>query len=94
MCIVSMLYCVITTNVIMDKNIFCVGLLYTYLAGHVGRKGDEGAFRALARGYNHWASGRLEQLEVNVNHPEYCHVRCSMKASMNSSTYHVYLLLG
>ena len=44
MCIVSMLYCVITTNVIMDKNIFCVGLLYTYLAGHVGRKG---AFRAL-----------------------------------------------
>lgn len=27
-----------------------VGLVYTYLAGHVGHTGEEGAFRALARG--------------------------------------------
>lgn len=78
----------------MYIQIFSLGLLYTYLAGHVGRKGDEGAFRALTRGYNHWASGRLDQLEINVNHPEYCHIRCSMKASMKSNMYHVYLLLG
>ena len=46
-----------------------VGLVYTYLAGNVGQAGDEGAFRALARGYTHWASGRLQQLQVNTNNP-------------------------
>ena len=51
------------------------GLLYTYLAGHVGRNGSEGAFRALSCGYMHWASGRLEELKVNSNHPEYCHIQ-------------------
>lgn len=68
--------------------------MYTYLAGHVGHTGDQGAFRALARGYTHWASGRLEEIQVKTNHPEFCHVRCTMKPSMRSSTYHVYLLLG
>ena len=53
-----------------------------------------GAFRALARGYTHWTSGRLQQLEVNVSHPEYCHVRCSMQSSMKSNVYQVYILLG
>ena len=38
-----------------------VGLVYTYLAGHVGHFGEEGAFRALERGYAHWASGRLQE---------------------------------
>ena len=33
------------------------GLVYTYLAGHVGNTGDQGAFRALSRGYMHLASG-------------------------------------
>ena len=28
-----------------------IGLVYTYLAGHVGRAGEEGTFRALTRGY-------------------------------------------
>ena len=70
------------------------GLLYTYLAGHVGRDGCEGAFRALSRGYTHWASGRLEELRVNTNHPEYCHVQCSMKPSMRAGVYSVYILLG
>ena len=46
---------------------FCyLGLLYTYLAGHVGRDGSEGAFRVLSHGYTHWASGRLEELQVNT----------------------------
>ena len=71
-----------------------IGLLYSYLAGHVGRDGDEGAFRALDSGYNQWASGRLEEMEVNTNHPEYCHVRCKMKPSMKSGIYNVYLLLA
>ena len=67
--------------------------MYTYLAGHAGRVGEQGAFRALTRGYTHWASGRLEEMEVNTNHPEYCHVRCVMKPSMKTGAYHVYGLL-
>ena len=68
--------------------------MYTYLAGHVGHTSNEGAFRTLDRGYKHWASGRLQELDVNVNHPKYCHVRCTMNPSMKTGTYHVYLLLG
>ena len=30
----------------------------------------------------HWASGRLDCIEVNYRHPEYCHVRCNMTPSM------------
>ena len=71
-----------------------VGLLYTYLAGHVGRVGDQGAFRALTRGYTHWASELLQELEVNTNHPEFCHVRVTMKPRMKEGTYHIYLLFG
>ena len=59
----------------------------------MGRKDAEGAFRALKRGYIHWASGRLEKMEINTNNPEYCHVRCIIKASMKTATYCVYLLL-
>ena len=72
---------------------FLTGLVYTYLAGHVGRTGDEGAFRALTRGYAHWASGRLEKLSVNTNNPKYCHIRAAMKPSMKTGVYHAYLLL-
>ena len=71
-----------------------IGLLYTYLAAGCGRKGTQGAFRALQRGYAHWASGRLDHLEVNYRHPEYCHVRCNMTPSMKTGLYRVYLLLG
>ena len=60
----------------------------------MGREGDVGAFRALTRGYKHWASRQLEQLEINVNHPKFCHVRCSMKASTKKEIYKVYLLVG
>ena len=61
---------------------FLLGLVYTYLAGHVGRMGEQGAFRALTRGYTHWTSGLLQQLEVNTNNPNFCHVRVAMKPSM------------
>jgi len=72
----------------------CIGLVYNYLAGHVGHStDDQGAFRALSRGYNQWFSGRLEQLDINVEHPQFCHVRCIMKASMKDKSYKVYILL-
>ena len=70
------------------------GSVYTYLAGHVCRSGDEGAFQALTRGYAHGASGRLEKLSVNTNNPKYCHFCATMKPSMKTGVYHAYLLLG
>ncbi len=70
------------------------GLVYTYLSGHVGHVGDHGTFRALARGYTHWSSGRLEEVQINTNHPQYCHVRCKMKPSMKVGIYNTYILLG
>ena len=92
--------------------------VYTYLAGHVGRMGEQGAVRSiltqlvmwaeweskeqlglylpswscvpngrarnsqwLTGGYTHWASGLLQQLEVNTNNPNFCHVWIAMKPS-------------
>ena len=74
--------------------IVTTGLVYMYLAGLVGHMGDQGAFRALARGYTHWASGRLEEIQINTNNPEYCHVQCKIKPSMKVGVYNVYVLLG
>ena len=65
-----------------------------YLAGHVRHTSEQGAFRALTRGYTHWASGRSQEMEVNIAHPAYCHMCCMMKPSMKAGLYHVYLLLG
>ena len=73
--------------------VFNTGLLYTYLAGESCNEGRS-TFRALTRGYTHWASGRLDHLEINSQHPQYCHVRSIMKPSMKPGNYHVYLLLG
>ena len=53
-----------------------------------GKSGEEGAFRALSRGYTHWASGRLEQMEVNVEYPEFCHVRCYMREDWYLQSVH------
>lgn len=73
---------------------FSPGVLYAYLAEGVGRStASEGAFRALSRGFSHWASGRLEHLEININNPSYCHVRSKMKPSMKQGSYDVYILL-
>ena len=70
-----------------------VGLVYTYLAGHVGRLGEEGAFRTLARGYTHWASGQLQELQINTNNHFFCHVQCTTSPSMKAGIGKVYLLL-
>ena len=67
--------------------------MYSYLADGVGHSRGEGAFRALSRGYTHWASGRMEQLRVNVNSTQFCHVKCQMRPSMKPGKYDVYLLL-
>ena len=72
---------------------FLSGTLYSYLADGVGRSKGEGAFRALSRGYTHWASGRMEELEINTYNPHFCHVRCFMKPSTKSGKYRVYILL-
>ena len=69
------------------------GTLYTYLACGTGRSPMQGTFRALTRGYNHWASGRLHHVQVNSLHPQFCHVRATCIPSMKPGNYHVYLLL-
>lgn len=69
------------------------GTLYSYLAHGVGCSETQGAFRALTRGYNHWASGRLCQLQVHILHPQYCHIRATLTPSMKSGRYEVYILL-
>ena len=69
------------------------GTLYMYLACGVGCPERQGAFRVLTRGYNYWASGRLDQLQVNTAHPCYCHIRGTTTPSMKPGSYHVYLLL-
>ena len=67
--------------------------MYTYLASGAGRTQSEGIFRALSRGFVHWASGRIESIEVNVHNPLYVHVRSSMKPSMKQGSYRVWILL-
>ena len=65
------------------------------MASGAGRDGtQEGTFRALTRGYTHWASGRISQIEVNLENPMYCHVRSTMTPSMKQGNYHLWLLLG
>ena len=49
-------------------------------------------FRALYKGYNHWASGRVDKIEVNTQNLFYCCIRCSVTPSMKQGQYKVYLL--
>ena len=63
------------------------------MAEGVGNETGRGAFRALQRGFTHWSSGRLDNMEMNCKHPEYCHVRCKMIPSIKSGIYNVYVLL-
>ena len=67
--------------------------LYTYLAEGVGNAKGSMAFRALKRGYIHWASGRLNKIEFHTCHPHYTFVRCSVIPSMRTGTYTVKLIL-
>ena len=66
---------------------------YYYLAEGVGNAKGSNAFRALKRGYVHWASGRLSKLEVQTRHPNFTFVRCSMIPSMRTGTYTVKIML-
>lgn len=47
------------------------GIMYQYLSSGAGHAGDRGSktFRALYRGCNHWASSRIEKVEVNTQNP-------------------------
>ena len=69
-----------------------LGVSYSYLAEGVGNVSEGGTFRALTWGYTHWASGRLDRLEVNCCHPDFYHVRYQVTPSMKSGVYHVYIL--
>ena len=68
--------------------------LYTYLAEGVGNTKGSMAFRALKKGYVHWASGRMNKLEkVQTRHPNFIFVRSVMIPSMRYGTYSVKVLL-
>ena len=67
--------------------------LYTYLAEGVGNAKGALAFRALKRGYVHWASGRVVKLEVHTLHTLYMFVRSTVLPSMRSGTYTVKVML-
>ena len=66
------------------------GNMYQYLS--CGEK-QSTTFCALYRGYNHWASGRVEKIEININDPSYCFVHCCVVPSMKTGIYKVDLLL-
>ena len=90
----------VTSGIYMIVVVYCIdilhastGMVYEYMSKGVGIAKEQGAFRALTRGYLHWSSGRIDHLEVNLHHPNYAHIRSSMKPSMKQGTYHVYLLL-
>jgi hypothetical protein len=68
------------------------GTMYQYLSDGVGHDGETKTFRALYRGYNHWASGRVEKIEVNTQNLYYCFVRCVVAPSMKQGSYKVYLV--
>ena len=70
-----------------------VGMVYSYLDTHTGREHGEGTFRALSCGYTHWASGRVERIEVNCKNPLYCHIQSVMKPSMRQGSYRIWLVL-
>ena len=69
------------------------GTVYTYLARQTTQADGQSTFRALTRGYVHWASGRVSTISVNVQHPINCHVQSVMKPSMKPGTYHVWIML-
>lgn len=80
---------------VIAKQLPCVlpTSLYTYLAEGVGNSRGSMAFRALKRGYVHWASGRVSKVEVHTRHPHFAFVRSTVIPSMRSGSYVVKLLL-
>ena len=39
------------------------------MAKGAGASQQQGAFRVLSRGYVHWKSGRINNIKVNMKHP-------------------------
>ena len=70
------------------------GAMYQYLSDGAGQDGDNKTFRTLYRGYNHWASGRVDSIEVNTYNIYYCFVRCIVTPSMKPGKYKVSLILS
>ena len=74
------------------------GTMYQYLSNGAGHDGadDDGnkTFRTLYRGYNHWASGRVDKIEVNAQNHFFCFVRCVVTPSMKPGSYKVNLVLS
>ena len=83
----------VISNSLVGCKLYCTGLVYSYLAEGTGNVSGSGAFRALQRGFNHWSCGRISHIEVNVEHPQFCHVRCHMTPSIKPGVYHVSILL-
>ena len=88
-----MIACPSNVGLLFIMNIFPLGAVYTYLASGAGRTQSEGTFRALTRGFLHWAPGRIDSTEVNIHNPLYVHIRSSMKPSMKQGNYRVWILL-
>ena len=59
-----------------------------HLFGWSCRTGRGGrCFQSFVTWIPHWASGRLQELKVNLNNPLYCHVQGTMAPSMKAETY-------
>ena len=58
---------------------FPLGAVYTYLSSGAGRTQREGTFPVLTCGSIHWASGRIDSIEVNIHNPLYVHIQSSIK---------------
>ena len=44
-------------------------------------------------GFKHWSSGQIERIQVNLKHPQFCHVKSYVQPSMKQGMYEVYVLL-
>ena len=79
----------------LDADFPCVSpsVLYTYLAEGVGNSQGKKSFRALKRGYIHYASNRISKIEIQNRHSTYAFLRMSTCPSMKPGTYRVTMLL-
>jgi len=80
----------------VSQKLPCVtsGMVYSYLANETRQDDGRSTFRALARGYIQWSSGRIQMMSVNLQHPINCHIESTMRPSMKSGSYHVWIMLG
>ena len=62
-------------------------LFDTYLARQTGQSNGQNTFRALTRGYTHWASSQVNKIPLIVMW------QSVMKPSMKPGTYNVWLML-